>query len=218
MLAATCVKAAAAAHAAGAGSARALFRRGAPPTAAAAAVVVVPAWPWRAQHRGRCSSAGLGHGKGSRADRRKLRCSGFVGEGTRIAGEYHDADFEWEEVQEEGRTAVARQLREWAEWQRSGQEVPTGQPSGGSAHQGGGHSHRGTQASSSTGSGDPARNSSSTGSSDPTGSSSGSSTVADSSGSLEVGLEAVAGSEGEGASWERFHATHSQARFFKEKR
>ena len=44
----------------------------------------------------------------------RLRCRGFVGEGSRPAAEFHCADFPWEELREEGEAAVARQRAELA--------------------------------------------------------------------------------------------------------
>lgn len=169
------------------------------------------AGPWRAQRSRRSRNTGLAARRSGAPARRDLCCPGFVGEGSRIAGEYHDADFEWEDVEEEGRAAVARQLREWAEWQAGGQAGLVGGPSTSSTRRS--RRNRRSREGTDTPSLSRARSDATADTTTTTSSSS-----SDSNGSLEDCSRAPGGGEREGASWERFHATHSQARFFKEKR
>lgn len=121
---------------------------------------------------------------------RRVRCRGFVGDGTQPAAQYHSADFAWEEVAELGVATVERQRRELRQHllQQQGQEE-------------GVRWHSRQQAAVvATGLAEAARCSVGEEGSWASSSSSGSS-----------GYESD-------DSWERFHAQHSQARFFKEKR
>lgn len=73
---------------------------------------------------------------GVSVSRRGGFCQGFVGEGgSSTAGQYHSTDFPWESRVAEGEAAVARQLRELAQWkeqQEPGQQGPAaGQPAQG---------------------------------------------------------------------------------------
>ena len=46
-------------------------------------------------------------------DRRAIRCNGYVGEGTAPAGEYHNADFSWEEHCREVQAMIAADPDRW---------------------------------------------------------------------------------------------------------
>ena len=62
--------------------------------------------------RSSSSSSSVRSSSSSSSSVQRWRCRGFVGEGSRVAGEYHSADFEWEELIEAGEAAVARQWQE----------------------------------------------------------------------------------------------------------
>lgn len=64
-----------------------------------------------------------------RSPRGSRRCApgGFVGDRGHAAGEYHAADFEWEEVREAGEAAVQRQRRELLEHLQQQAARPAGE-------------------------------------------------------------------------------------------
>ena len=99
----------------------------------------------------------------------RWRRRGFVGEGSRPAGEYHSADFAWEELVPAGEAALARQI---AEREAHLAAAATDGAAAAAAAAGGAAGPAGTDE----------------------------------------------GGGAAGNSWERFHAQHSAARFFKEKR